>query len=212
MGNSNGNIKYGFDYDAFYKLIDNMYDEVYVTDNNYKLLYVNKSCARHYGVSQDEMIGKTSFDFDKEKWWTPGFLTPMYKDKKAYSARQFLSNGTEVLTIATPIFDKDDNIEYVIMNVRDDVNDIDLYNDHCEPDVYEHLKEPDDFVFHSESMQKIYDMSKKISNLDTTCIITGETGVGKTMLAKRIHSMSNKKEKPFISDKSTKQPYIQPSL
>jgi len=176
-----------------------MYDEVYITDNNYKLVYVNKSCARHYGATQEEMIGKTSFDFNQEKWWGPAFLTPMYKDKKAYSARQKLANGTEVLTIATPIFDDNDNIKYVVMNVRDDVNDIDLYNGQCDPDFFHDDEVASSFIFKSNSMNKVYSMASKISNLDTTCIISGETGVGKTMLAKHIHKMGTKRDKPFIA-------------
>lgn len=190
---------YGFDFPTFFKLIDNMYDEIYITDNDYKLLYVNKACARHYGASQDEMIGKTSLDFSREDWWGPNFLTPMYKDKKAYGARQTLANGMEVLTIAIPIFDKNNNIEYVIMNVRDDVKEIDLYNDNLDSDTSFESSKSNRYIFKSNAMKKIYALATKISKVDATCIITGETGVGKTLLANHMHQSSPRKDKPFIS-------------
>lgn len=189
---------YGFDFPTFFNLIDNMYDEIYITDNNYKLLYVNKACARHYGASQDEMIGKTSLDFSREEWWGPSFLTPMYKDKKAYGARQTLANGMEVLTIAIPIFDDDDNIEYVVMNVRDDVKEIDLYNDQVDSDFPMESFKSNKYIFKSNAMKKIYSLATKISKVDATCIITGETGVGKTLLASHMHLSSPRKDKPFI--------------
>lgn len=191
--------KYGLDFETFFRLIDNMYDEVYITDNNYKLVYVNKACARHYGATQDEMIGKTSLDFSKEGWWSPNFLTPMYKDKKVYAAKQILANGKEVLTIAHPILDKNNDIEYVVMNVRDDIKEIDLYNDTIEPDFTFKGNSSKNYVFKSSSMQKIYSLATKISKVDATCIVTGETGVGKTLLANHMHLSSPRKGKPFIS-------------
>ena len=190
---------YGFDFPTFFNLIDNMYDEIYITDNDYKLLYVNKACARHYGATQDEMIGKTSLDFSREEWWGPNFLTPMYKDKKAYGAKQTLANGMQVLTIAVPIFDKNENIEYVVMNVRDDVNEIDLYNDKVDSEIFSKLSRRDKYIFKSNAMKKIYSLATKISKVDATCIITGETGVGKTLLANHIHKSSPRKDKPLIS-------------
>ena len=48
-------------------------------------------------------------------------------------------------------------------------------------------------------MKKIYSLATKISKVDATCIITGETGVGKTLLAKHMHLSSPRKDKPFIS-------------
>jgi PAS domain S-box-containing protein len=190
---------YGFDFKTFFRIIDNMYDEVYITDNNYKLLYVNKACARHYGATQDEMIGKTSFDFAREEWWSPSFLTPMYKDKQVYGAKQTLANGMEVLTIAAPIFDDKDNIEFVIMNVRDDIQEIALYNDRLESDSSIDNYNSKSYVFKSNSMKKIYSLATKISKVDATCIITGETGVGKTHLANHMHFSSPRKDKPLIS-------------
>lgn len=190
---------YGFDFPTFFNLIDNMYDEIYITDNDYKLLYVNKACARHYGATQDEMIGKTSLDFSREEWWGPNFLTPMYKDKKAYGAKQTLANGMQVLTIAVPIFDKNENIEYVVMNVRDDVNEIDLYNDKVNSEIFSKLSRRDKYIFKSNAMKRIYSLATKISKVDATCIITGETGVGKTLLANHIHKSSPRNDKPLIS-------------
>ena len=171
---------YGFDFPTFFNLIDNMYDEIYITDNNYKLLYVNKACARHYGASQDEMIGKTSIDFSRRRVVGAKLPHPMYKDKKAYGARQTLANGMEVLTIAIPIFDENNNIEYVVMNVRDDVKEIELYNDQVDLEFSIYPSISSKYIFKSDAMKKIFSLATKISKVDATCIITGETGVGKT--------------------------------
>ncbi|NLB52996.1 MAG: sigma-54-dependent Fis family transcriptional regulator [Syntrophomonadaceae bacterium] len=47
-------------------------------------------------------------------------------------------------------------------------------------------------------MQKIETMLKKIAKSDHTLMIYGETGTGKSMVAKAVHQYSSRKEGPFI--------------
>jgi DNA-binding NtrC family response regulator len=48
-------------------------------------------------------------------------------------------------------------------------------------------------------MQAIYELIKKVSNTDARVFITGETGVGKELVAKAIHFNSPRKKRPFVS-------------
>lgn len=47
-------------------------------------------------------------------------------------------------------------------------------------------------------MQQIYETISIVASSDTTVLITGETGTGKDLLARAIHSHSNRKDKPFV--------------
>ncbi len=49
-----------------------------------------------------------------------------------------------------------------------------------------------------EPMQKIYDLIQRVAPNDVTVLITGESGTGKELVASAIHSMSQRKEGPFI--------------
>ncbi len=51
----------------------------------------------------------------------------------------------------------------------------------------------------SDSMKKIFDIVESIKESDCDVLLTGESGVGKTLIARLIHSMSTRKEKPFLS-------------
>jgi DNA-binding NtrC family response regulator len=51
----------------------------------------------------------------------------------------------------------------------------------------------------SHKMQAIYDLIKKVSATNARVFITGETGVGKELVAKAIHFNSHRKNKPFVS-------------
>ena len=47
-------------------------------------------------------------------------------------------------------------------------------------------------------MQKIFDMIGNIANTKATVLITGESGTGKSLIARAIHQQSNRKDGPFI--------------
>jgi DNA-binding NtrC family response regulator len=51
----------------------------------------------------------------------------------------------------------------------------------------------------SESMKKIFDIVESIIDSDCDVLLTGESGVGKSLIARLIHSTSKRKEKPFLS-------------
>jgi two-component system response regulator HydG len=46
---------------------------------------------------------------------------------------------------------------------------------------------------------RIMEQMRRISPLDTTVLLEGETGTGKTRLARNIHELSSRREKPFLA-------------
>lgn len=59
------------------------------------------------------------------------------------------------------------------------------------------LSEPSAIVTHNPRMQKVLDTAKKVAATDSTVLITGESGTGKTLLAKLIHDGSPRQKGPF---------------
>ena len=51
----------------------------------------------------------------------------------------------------------------------------------------------------SQQMKKLMTIIEKVSASDTTVLIQGETGTGKTMLARHIHSLSDRSDGPFVT-------------
>jgi PAS domain S-box-containing protein len=51
----------------------------------------------------------------------------------------------------------------------------------------------------SSSMGKIFELLPTIAQSDSTVLINGETGTGKELLAKAIHKMSKRSDKPFVA-------------
>lgn len=54
-------------------------------------------------------------------------------------------------------------------------------------------------VGRSESMQEIFHKIRQVAERNTTVLITGESGTGKELVARQIHALSNRRDKPFIA-------------
>ncbi len=55
-----------------------------------------------------------------------------------------------------------------------------------------------ELIGRSPAMQQLFDMVSLVADSSATVLIQGESGTGKEMLAKTIHAMSKRNERPFI--------------
>jgi len=56
-----------------------------------------------------------------------------------------------------------------------------------------------EIVGKNEEFLKILELVKKVANTDSTVLIYGESGTGKELIAKAIHQLSQRSQKPFIA-------------
>ena len=54
-------------------------------------------------------------------------------------------------------------------------------------------------IYKSAKMKNVVDLVKKSAPTDATILITGESGTGKELVAKAVHTLSNRKDKKFIA-------------
>lgn len=54
-------------------------------------------------------------------------------------------------------------------------------------------------IGHSDKMQAIFQMIETVAEVQSTILVTGESGTGKELVARAIHDLSPRAEKPFVS-------------
>lgn len=189
--------------ETFIELIDNVYDEIFIWDENYTCIYANRACYRHYGLQPADFIGKSIYEWTtREKLWSPSCVMNTFREKKPIIQKQKTILGIDIVTIAVPFFDAMGNVKYIIQSVRD--SDQFLFKE-LEPlhtdEIIEDSDSPisSEFIYRSKKMKRLLEYTLKIAKTDASILIMGETGTGKSYLAKYIHQHSARADKPFMS-------------
>jgi DNA-binding NtrC family response regulator len=60
-------------------------------------------------------------------------------------------------------------------------------------------REQSSFVFRDQAMERVVKLAAQIAGSDASVLITGESGVGKEVMARFVHEKSKRRDKPFIS-------------
>lgn len=191
-------------------IFESSYDGFYITDGAATTLKVNKSYERITGLSRDNLIGRTMHELVAEKVFDHSVTLEVLQQRKPITLLQKIRDDKLVIVTGTPIFSEDGDVTTIVTNVRDitELNELRVALDESRKKssyFYQSLQEYhdvdhalDDLVVKSATMVKVVQRAIKVSRIEASVLLTGESGVGKSMLAKLIHKMSSRKEQPFV--------------
>lgn len=57
----------------------------------------------------------------------------------------------------------------------------------------------DDIIGQSQALRSVLDMVQAVASTNSTVLITGESGTGKELVARRVHELSTRADRPFVS-------------
>ncbi|MED0669698.1 sigma 54-interacting transcriptional regulator [Aneurinibacillus aneurinilyticus] len=183
------------------KILDHSPSEIYVLDKNARIVFINKVCERHYGVKLDEVIGKHNDEMAiAKKYWNPRILPLVLKEKKTVTIKQMSYVGKELITTAIPLLNDNQEIELIITTGQEaDYKDIHLPDEQETEEEIGAVFYKENIITNNEEMNNVVKLCKKVSKVDTTVLIQGESGTGKGVIAKYIHKTSHRSHAPFLS-------------
>jgi len=205
-----GDIQYYKDLQQEYQTIfDSSYDGITITDGEGITLRINPACERIKGVRSEDVVGKHLQELVDQGVYSESATVKVLEKKAQVTILQKVPSGKEIITTGTPIF-KDGEIIRVVTNSRDitELNKLkrELSEVHELAEKYQsELKllrseqiKTKDIVGRSSEMKKIITLANRVASVDSTVLIQGESGVGKGVVSKLIHSNSKRKMGPFI--------------
>jgi transcriptional regulator with PAS, ATPase and Fis domain len=131
--------------------------------------------------------------------------------KRAATINQTIKGERRMLVTGSPVFDDAGNLYRVVTNVRDITDLINLRDQLIETQQktlkYEveisYLRslqiEAGDIIFRSRAMAQALVTATKVAYVDSTVLITGDSGTGKELIAKLIHKKGKGALQPFIA-------------
>ncbi len=63
---------------------------------------------------------------------------------------------------------------------------------------YDETSYCDQMIGSSPQMREVYDLVRRVANLNASVLVTGESGTGKELIARAIHNLGSRSGKPFV--------------
>jgi len=196
----------------FREVVDNLLDGVLVTNGEGTILYVNPSYCRHSSIKPEEILGRSVFDIAREGvLFKHSVSADVIRSKRKVSGAGFMRNinGKNINGYASgvPLFDENGNIRLVVSSVMD-VDELktrfEVFRNSCKQNdaiqIYENFggDSGPPFLGEDPAIKKIMRIITMAAPTDVTILITGESGVGKEVVADKIQHLSHRKDKPYV--------------
>ncbi|CFX81204.1 RNA polymerase sigma factor 54 interaction domain [Syntrophomonas zehnderi OL-4] len=198
--------------DELRTIIDFVSDGVLVTDEQSNVIMINKSHALLEFATPDEIIGKSIPRLVDEGYYVelkPIELTELKEfllSKQSVNFEMITRLRRRLFITTKPILNAQGEIKYIVYTSRD-ITEMKRLRNELEKEAYlrnlyqqQLTKKIETNVYYSQNsqMKYVFDMVKKVSQVDSAVFITGKSGVGKGLVASKIHELGIRAPHPFI--------------
>ncbi len=180
-------------------ILDSIAEGVFTVDAEWKITSFNRAAEKITGIKKDEAIGRHCWDV---------FRASICESR--CSLRQTIETGQQIVNQAIFIVNsKGERIPVSISTaiLRDQkgnvIGGVETFRDLSLVEALRKELEGRhsfyDIISKNPEMQRLFWILEQLAEGDTTVLLVGESGTGKELFAKAIHSLSNRKNGPFIT-------------
>jgi PAS domain S-box-containing protein len=192
------------------QILHSLKDDILITNVDGIILKVSELTGKIYGVDSESLLGKSVYDLEAQGLFTP-ILTPIVvKENKKITFVQTTNQGKKLLVTGIPVYNERGEL-YRVVSYSHDITELAEYKDFLITMEEEMEKVKSELgllrskqlhdagiIANSEEMKKVVSTALQLSEVDVNALILGESGVGKSLLAKFIHNKSHRCNGPFI--------------
>lgn len=187
-----------------------MSDGIYISDAHGKTCKVNRAYQELTGLKEEELVGRLVTDLKKEGKYDVALNPEIVSTGKSISTVQTTQTGRKVVLNGYPIFNEAGNVVLVVTFVRDVTSlsrlkeqvarQQELIENYQQGVKYFFSKDQHapDIIAESDEMKKLLATVGNIARTDATVLLLGETGVGKDVFARYVHTLSTRNNAPFF--------------
>ncbi|ADW17286.1 PAS modulated sigma54 specific transcriptional regulator, Fis family [Desulfobulbus propionicus DSM 2032] len=180
-------------------ILESISDGVFTVNHEWRIMSFNRAAEEITGVPREEAIGRYCWEV---------FRSNMCEGDCAL--RKTMKEGRSFVSSSTYIINSDKKripISVSTAPLKSESGEIlggvETFRDNT---VVEELRRElsatfrqGDMVSRSRAMKKIFAVLPQIAESDSTVLIEGETGTGKEIMARSLHDLSTRRDKPFVA-------------
>jgi PAS domain S-box-containing protein len=186
--------------EALIKILDYSSDEIFVLNKDKKIIYVNDACKKHYGLNKEDVIGKASMELADKGYWYPSIFPDVLEKKEPITIKQTTILGAELLTSVVPILNDQKEVELIVTTARELQSYKMLKVKESDSKKRKEAEDPfGSIMTNNEKVKNVLKFAKKVAAANSTILILGESGTGKSILAQYIHEKGNRRNGPFLT-------------
>lgn len=195
----------------FTSLLESSYDGIILADTE-TILNVNAGFGRITGIAPSLLVGKKIAELDVESHVCLAAVQEVIRlthyHRRTLTLQRKLSSGNEIFVTGSPVLDRHGQVIRVLLNVRDvtelkalkdqikNISSLSEVTGEWSGDGAESFQ---GIVADSPATRRLLDLVLRVSQVDSTVLLQGESGVGKDVFARLIHRLSKRCQKPLVA-------------
>ncbi|WP_440603249.1 sigma 54-interacting transcriptional regulator [Bacillus sp. GB_SG_008] len=192
-------------------ILSSIYDEILVVNPKGELIRYSETIINDFwGGDLKDLLGKNLLDLERKGLFSPSVTRLVLEQKKKVSIVQETKSGRKILAVGNPVFSETGELHRIIIASRDiteatrlktELHEMKKISEQYKKEL-DNYKNKDRFlkklIYCSPKMEQIINQAKKIADFSSNVLISGESGVGKEVIAQAIHQLGNRSSKPFL--------------
>ncbi|WP_069187988.1 sigma 54-interacting transcriptional regulator [Bacillus sp. FJAT-27251] len=185
--------------------VEQSYEGFLLADPSGRIFYANQAVENISGISTDEIVGRTPKEMEDVGIIIKQSMKVLKKDPLTIS--QKLSTGAEIFITSKPVFDDSGQIVCYVSNYRELSALNELHKEHHNllninyselQQLRAQLLKTEDWIGNSYKTKALKEKVSKVAKTEAILLISGESGVGKEVISKTIHKVSDRRNGPYI--------------
>ena len=182
-------------------------DGFIITDTEGNVREINKQYADFFGKSRSEIIGKSILNIIPNSKMIDIVKHKFSEEDAVHKYIDGEAKGNSVIVSRSYVEDEDGNVVAGVAQVKFKVQTLavakKLMNEYEELEYYreefQNQNRVDNIIGSATKFREIVKECLKVAKTDIPVLLTGETGTGKEVMAKALHTNSLRYDKPFVS-------------
>lgn len=176
---------------------------IWIIDHDGRTYWTNRVGRDFYNLTEEQTIGVPVAEFERKGIFRPAASLIALRKREPVTVTHQTACGRTTLASANPLMGEDGKISLVIVSVTDISNLLRVAAgakaEARGVSPSNGAWSPPRLVYRSLSMKKVIADAERIAAADCPVLLTGETGVGKTEVARIIHANSPRRKAPFVA-------------